>query len=79
MEYDLSFGILFYIHELHGNVQIGNTALQHLIMLHLGRNSITEFRRESVEDLKNLNFIFLNENPLDQKSLDEYHKRLKFP
>lgn len=53
--------------------------LQSLIMLHLGRNSITEFRRESVEDLKNLNFIFLNENPLDQNSLEEYHKRLKFP
>ncbi|MFX0020929.1 MAG: leucine-rich repeat protein [Candidatus Hermodarchaeota archaeon] len=53
--------------------------LQSLIMLHLGRNHISEFRRESVEDLKNLNFIFLNENPLDQKSLEEYHKRLKFP
>jgi Leucine-rich repeat (LRR) protein len=53
--------------------------LQSLIMLHLGRNDISEFRRESVEDLKNLNFIFLNENPLDQKSLEEYHKRLKFP
>jgi len=53
--------------------------LQSLIMLHLGRNRISEFQRESVEDLKNLNFIFLNENPLDQKSLEEYHKRLKFP
>jgi Leucine-rich repeat (LRR) protein len=53
--------------------------LQSLIMLHLGRNNILEFRRESIEDLKNLNFIFLNENPLDQKSLEEYHKRLKFP
>ncbi len=50
-----------------------------LIMLHLGRNNISEFRRESIENLKNLNFIFLNENPLDQKSLEEYHKRLKFP
>ncbi len=48
-------------------------------MLHLGRNNISVFRRESIEDLKNLNFIFLNENPLDQKSLEEYHKRLKFP
>ncbi|MFW9818039.1 MAG: leucine-rich repeat domain-containing protein [Candidatus Thorarchaeota archaeon] len=53
--------------------------LQSLIMLHLGRNTISEFRRENVEDLKNLNFIFLNENPLNQKSLEEYHKRLKFP
>jgi len=53
--------------------------LQSLIMLHLGRNDISEFRRESIENLKNLNFIFLNENPLDQKSTEEYHKRLKFP
>ncbi len=53
--------------------------LQSIIMLHLGRNRISEFQRESVEELKNLNFIFLNENPLDQKSLEQYHKRLKFP
>ncbi|MFX1601168.1 MAG: leucine-rich repeat domain-containing protein, partial [Promethearchaeota archaeon] len=54
-------------------------SLQTLIILHLGRNNISEFRRESIENLNNLNFIFLNENPLDQKSLLEYHKRLKFP
>ncbi|UCC20563.1 MAG: leucine-rich repeat protein [Promethearchaeota archaeon] len=53
--------------------------LQNLIMLHLGRNNISEFSRESIENLKSLNFIFLNENPLDQKSSEEYHKRLKFP
>jgi Leucine-rich repeat (LRR) protein len=53
--------------------------LRNLIMLHLGRNKISVFRRESIENLKSLNFIFLNENPLDQKGLEEYHKRLKFP
>ncbi|MFX0038644.1 MAG: leucine-rich repeat domain-containing protein [Promethearchaeota archaeon] len=54
-------------------------SLRSLIMLHLGRNKISEFTRESIENLHNLNFIFLNENPLDQKSLEEYHRRLKFP
>lgn len=54
-------------------------SLQNLIMLHLGRNNISEFRKESIENLHNLNFIFLNENPLDPKALKDYHKRLKFP
>ncbi|MFX0144388.1 MAG: leucine-rich repeat domain-containing protein [Candidatus Hodarchaeota archaeon] len=54
-------------------------SLRSLIMLHLGRNNISEFRRESIEKLRNLNFIFLNENPLDQKSSEEYQKKLRFP
>ncbi len=54
-------------------------SLRSIIMLHLGRNNISEFRKKSIENLNNLNFIFLNENPLDQTSLEEYHKRLKFP
>lgn len=53
--------------------------LQSLIILHLGRNNISEFRKESIENLHNLNFIFLNENPLDPKALQDYHKRLRFP
>ena len=53
--------------------------LQNLIMLHLGRNSISSFRNESIESLKNLNFLFLNENPLDQMSWNQFKKRFKFP
>ena len=57
----------------------GLEGLNNLIMLHIGRNEIEEFRKESVESLKNLNFLFLNENPLNQKSFVEYQKRIKFP
>ena len=46
----------------------GLVGLNNLIILHIGRNRITEFHNESVEHLKNLNFLFLNENPLDQKT-----------
>ncbi|MFX1427194.1 MAG: leucine-rich repeat domain-containing protein [Promethearchaeota archaeon] len=53
--------------------------LNNLIMLHIGRNEIEEFRKELVEHLKNLNFLFLNENPLNQKSFAEYQKRIRFP
>ncbi|MFX1388928.1 MAG: leucine-rich repeat domain-containing protein [Promethearchaeota archaeon] len=57
----------------------GLEGLNKLIMLHLGRNRISKFRNISIESLKNLNFIFLNENPLNQKSFLEYQKRIKFP
>ncbi|MFX1478346.1 MAG: leucine-rich repeat domain-containing protein [Promethearchaeota archaeon] len=57
----------------------GLEGLNNLIILHVGRNAIKEFSNESVEHLKNLNFIFLNENPLNQKSFSEYQKRVKFP
>ena len=57
----------------------GLEGLNNLIMLHIGRNKIEEFRREFVVHLRNLNFIFLNENPLNQKSFMEYQKRIKFP
>ncbi len=53
--------------------------LASLIMLHLGRNKISNYRNENVEDLKNLNFLFLNENPLDQKSWEQFKKRFKYP
>jgi Leucine-rich repeat (LRR) protein len=57
----------------------GLAGLDNLIMLHIGRNKIEEFRKESVEHLKNLNFLFLNENPLDKRSFAEYQKRIRFP
>ncbi|MFW9940136.1 MAG: leucine-rich repeat protein [Candidatus Thorarchaeota archaeon] len=57
----------------------GLEGLNHLIMLHIGRNRIVEFKKESVDHLKNLNFIFLNENPLNQKSFVEYQKKIRFP
>jgi Leucine-rich repeat (LRR) protein len=57
----------------------GLEGLNKLIILHLGRNKISKFRKISIESLKNLNFIFLNENPLDQKSSLEYQKKIKFP
>jgi hypothetical protein len=57
----------------------GLEGLTSLIILHIGRNRIEEFRREFISPLKNLNFIFLNENPLNQKSSLEYQKRIKFP
>lgn len=57
----------------------GLEGLNNLIMLHIGRNEIEEFRWEFVIQLKNLNFLYLNENPLNQKSVMEYQKRIKFP
>ena len=57
----------------------GLEGLTSLIILHIGRNKIEEFKMEYIAHLRNLNFIFLNENPLDQKSSLEYQKRIKFP
>ncbi len=50
-----------------------------LIMLHIGRNKISEFRDRQIKNQNNLNFLFLNENPLDQQSWEHYKKRFKFP
>jgi len=57
----------------------GLNKLKSLIMVHLGRNKITKYRKEQVENLNNLNFLFLNENPLDEESLRQLKKRFKFP
>ncbi|MFX1374946.1 MAG: leucine-rich repeat protein [Promethearchaeota archaeon] len=57
----------------------GLEGLNNLIMLHIGRNEIEEFKKETVEHLKSLNFLFLNENPLNETSFMEYQKRIKFP
>ena len=57
----------------------GLEGLNSLIILHLGRNQITQFKNEDIECLKGLNFLFLNENPLDTKSWEQFKKRFKFP
>ncbi|MFW9989858.1 MAG: leucine-rich repeat domain-containing protein [Candidatus Odinarchaeota archaeon] len=62
------------IEELEGFEGLGN-----LIILYIGRNYISKFNNESIKCLKNLNFLFLNENPLDKESWDYFKKRFKFP
>ncbi len=57
----------------------GFDRLRNLIIFHIGRNNISKFRNESIRSLTNLNFLFLNENPLDMKSWDQYKKRFRFP
>ena len=37
------------------------------------------YDKEDIEGLKNLNFLFLNENPLDSKSWCYFKKRFKYP
>ena len=58
---------------------IKESKLKNLIIFHIGRNNISKFRNESIKNLTNLNFLFLNENPLDAKSWDQYKKRFRFP
>ncbi|MFX1524397.1 MAG: leucine-rich repeat protein [Promethearchaeota archaeon] len=53
--------------------------LKNLIILHIGRNKITQFRSDDIKNQTNLNFLFLNENPLDQQSWEHYSKRFRFP
>ena len=57
----------------------GLDSLSKLIILHIGRNEISKFRGEYIKNLNNLNFLFLNENPLDQQSWEHYKKRFRFP
>ena len=57
----------------------GFDGLKNLIIFHIGRNNLSKFRNESIKKLTNLNFLFLNENPLDMKSWDQYKKRFRFP
>ncbi|MFX1279488.1 MAG: leucine-rich repeat protein [Promethearchaeota archaeon] len=68
-----------YLDNNHIKTIDGLEGLNNLIMLHIGRNEIEEFRKESIKHLRNLNFLFLNENPLNQKSMLEYQKRIRFP
>lgn len=53
--------------------------LESLIILFLENNYISEFRIGDIEHLKNLNFIFLNENPLSSESKKQYAKKTRFP
>ncbi|MFX1571206.1 MAG: leucine-rich repeat protein [Promethearchaeota archaeon] len=57
----------------------GFDGLKNLIIFHIGRNNLSKFRNESIKNLTNLNFLFLNENPLDMESWDQYKKRFRFP
>ncbi|TKJ27786.1 MAG: hypothetical protein CEE42_01010 [Promethearchaeota archaeon Loki_b31] len=57
----------------------GISNLKGLIILFLENNHIKEFNMSYVANLKNLNFIFLNENPLTPESWEIYQKRTRFP
>jgi len=57
----------------------GINNLKGLIILFLENNDIKEFNMSYVANLKNLNFIFLNENPLTPESWEIYQKRTRFP
>ena len=57
----------------------GMDKLENLIILFLERNEISEFNNHKIENLKSLNFIFLNENPLTPESWLCYKKRSRFP
>jgi Leucine-rich repeat (LRR) protein len=53
--------------------------LESLIILFLDNNYIREFAIDQIQNLGNLNFIFLNENPLSPESLKAYQKKCRFP
>ena len=52
----------------------GIDRLEKLIILFLESNEISEFDNKSMENLNNLNFLFLNENPLTPQSWICYKK-----
>ena len=62
------------IHELGG---MDN--LEKLIILFLESNQISEFNNKKIESLRNLNFLFLNENPLTPESWICYKRRSRLP
>ncbi|MEJ2250970.1 MAG: leucine-rich repeat domain-containing protein [Candidatus Lokiarchaeota archaeon] len=53
--------------------------LKNLIILFLKSNKIEKFNRKLIEPLTNLNFIFLNDNPLTPESKLCYNKRTRYP
>jgi len=57
----------------------GINNLDSLIILFLENNDIKDFKLSYIDNLKNLNFIFLNENPLTPESWEIYQKRTRFP
>jgi protein phosphatase 1 regulatory subunit 7 len=53
--------------------------LKSLIILFLEDNEITEFKLRFIDHLTNLNFIFLNQNPLNPESWELYQKKTRYP
>ena len=68
-----------FIDKNHIKQMEGINNLESLIILFLEKNHIKEFNMSYVDNLKNLNFIFLNENPLTPESWEIYQKRTRFP
>ena len=52
--------------------------LESLIILFIERNKISEFDTKNVDNLKNLNFLFLDENPLTPQSWLCYKRWSRF-
>jgi hypothetical protein len=57
----------------------GLEKLRQLIILFLKSNKIRHFSKEMIEELHNLNFIFLNDNPLTPESKIYYNRRSRYP
>ncbi|MFX0073372.1 MAG: leucine-rich repeat domain-containing protein [Candidatus Hermodarchaeota archaeon] len=57
----------------------GIEKLEKIIILFLENNDISEFSLKKIENLNNLNFIFLNDNPLTPNSWASYKKWARFP
>ncbi|MFX0011399.1 MAG: hypothetical protein ACFE9R_13885, partial [Candidatus Hermodarchaeota archaeon] len=53
--------------------------LKSLIILFLEQNHIEEFNMSFIENMTNLHFIFLNENPLNPESRDLYQRKTRYP
>ena len=53
--------------------------LKRLIILFLENNNIKDFKLSHIDSLTNLNFIFLNQNPLTPESWDLYQNRTRYP
>ena len=57
----------------------GLKELVSLIILFLDSNNISEFNADLIQSLTNLNFIFMNDNPLSPESRNAYNKKCRFP
>jgi len=68
-----------FIDKNHIKQMEGINNLERLIILFLENNDIKDFKLSYIDNLKNLNFIFLNQNPLTPESWEIYQKRTRFP
>jgi len=68
-----------FIDKNHVKQMEGINNLESLIILFLENNDIKDFKLSHIDNLKNLNFIFLNQNPLTPESWEVYQKRTRFP